>query len=96
MATYNDLRQGVKTISDEVEARKQQLKSAMKIIKDQADGLAAIPGVHGKIIADIQGITPSGPAETLAQDELIKILASSDTLQVAVGNVITAIDAQTI
>ena len=73
-AALNDIAQSIRT-------ERQAMKNAKARIATGQSNLNALPTIFAEAIAEINGFTPTGAMETLAQDELIKLTTEFQTLK---------------
>jgi len=78
MATTTEVKTGIDEIADQIKAVRTRFESAKSTIEGGSTALGAIPTKYADVLATIDGYTPTGAFETLAQDEKAKL--SSDFL----------------
>lgn len=95
MATISEVKNGLAEVAQVIETERKKAKSAKATITAVENNLASIGSRYNKLITEVNGYTPTGAFETLAQDELDKLTSEFQTLKTAVTTAKTALAAIT-
>lgn len=91
MATVSEVKAGLDNIAQAIRTERQAMKSAKARIGTGQSNLNLLPTIFADAIAEINGYTPTGPMETLAQDELTKLTTEYLALVAEAETTITAL-----
>ena len=81
MATSSEVKAALDDISQTIRTERQALKNAKARFAVAQGNLNALPIVFEDAISEINGFTPTGAMETLAQDELAKLTIEFQALR---------------
>ncbi len=81
MATSSEVKAALNDIAQSIRTERQAMKNAKARIAAGQGNLNALPTVFADAIAEINGFTPTGAMETLAQDELVKLTTEFTALK---------------
>ena len=81
MATSSEVKAALDDIAQSIRTERQAMKSAKARISAGQSNLNALPTVFANAISEINGFTPTGAMETLAQDELSKLTTEFTALK---------------
>jgi len=73
MATTSQVKAGLDEISGKIKAVRERFEASKNGISASSSALGAIPTAHADVLATIDGYTPTGPFEELAQDEKARL-----------------------
>jgi len=89
MATVSEVKAALDDISQSIRTERQALKNAKARIAAAQGNLSGLPTIFSDAIAEINGYTPAGAMETLAQDELSKLTTEFQALRDDAGLAVT-------
>jgi hypothetical protein len=81
MATYSEVKQGLDEIAAQIRAVQTRYNTAKSNIEAGSAALGAIPTKYADVVTTINGYTPTGAFETLAQDEKAKLQTEFQSLK---------------
>ena len=93
MATPSEVKAGLDDIAATIRTERQALKNCAARVSVALANLNAIPTTFAALIAEIDGYTPTGAFETLAQDEKAKLQTEFTSLKNKAQTAKTGLDA---
>lgn len=91
MATTSEVKAGLDDIAQRIREAINNMTAAKVRLQTAKDDLAALPTDYGDVVATINGYTPTGALETLAQDELAKLTAEFVALSSSIDAAIASL-----
>ena len=91
MATISEVKAGLDSIAGMIAGSTKARVQAKNNLLSARNQLAAIPSQFAAVIAEIDGYTPTGAFETLAQDEKAKLASEFTALKSALETELTAL-----
>ena len=82
--TASTVKTGLDSLSSTISSNQGEAAGVKAQLADLISRLDAIPSANSDLIAAINGYTPTGAFETLAQDELAKLTSEFSALKSAV------------
>lgn len=90
MATSTQVETGLDEISDIISGGERELASISAKLLSLRQQLTNIPATYADVIATINGYTPTGPFEELAQDKRAKYAADFVSQRTTIEGLLTA------
>ncbi len=93
MSTISEVKAGLDGIASVISGSIAMRAQAKSILVAASAQLGGLPAQYADVLTEINGYTPTGAHETLAQDELSKMTTEFQALKSALDAEITAIGA---